>query len=332
MKELERPRTRKINAHTQIIWKSREFSKIMKIVEQVADSKSAVLITGETGTGKEIIAEAIHYHSSRCSKPFIKINCGAIPENLLEAELFGYEKGAFTGAITQKKGKIELANNGTLFLDEIGDLSLPLQVKLLHVLQRGEFERIGGTKTIKVDVRFIAATNLNLEEKVKEKKFREDLYYRLNVLNIHLPPLRDHREDIPYLVQHFIEKFSTQNNKKIEGIEKSVLRRMLKYDWRGNVRELENMVERAVIMSNSNILKSEHFPSLYQNLSEPNNTIVIKIGMNYEEIEKEVLIKTLEYFNFNKQKTARSLNIGQATLYRKLKKYFLNQNDYEKRN
>jgi DNA-binding NtrC family response regulator len=305
-----------------VLGESNEFKKVINLALNIANSKSTVLLSGETGTGKEIIASTIHNSSKRKSKPFLTLNCGAIPETLLEAELFGYEKGAFTGAANRKLGKIELANGGTLFLDEIGDLSLALQVKLLHVLQNGIFERLGGTKTIAVDVRFIAATNLDLKKMMEEKKFREDLYYRLNVIPIEIPPLRHRRKDIPHLVHHFIQKYNHLNDKHIRTVEPRVLKKMMVYSWKGNVRELENMVERAVVIAKGNILKVEHFPDLPIDMTKTEeNGLIIPLGSSLENIEKAVIFRTLELNNFNKENTAKTLQIGTATLYRKLKKY-----------
>lgn len=306
-----------------LIGVSPKFRQIHELIKQVAPSRSTVLITGETGTGKELVATAIHAWSNRQDKAFVKINCGAIPENLLEAELFGYEKGAFTGAYRQKKGKVEWADGGTLFLDEIGDLPLTMQVKLLRVLQNGEFERLGDTTVRKVDVRFVAATNVDLEERVAAGLFREDLYYRLNVIKIHLPPLRERLEDIPYLIQFFIEKFNEINNKKIQGIEPEVLRLMQQYPWKGNIRELENMVERAVVLCQEDILQPKHFPLLYPEKNASQKKITIDIGASLAEIERKILQQTLRYYQNDKQKTAMVLQIGLATLYRKIKEYRL---------
>ncbi|GAB4366307.1 MAG: sigma-54 dependent transcriptional regulator [Calditrichia bacterium] len=305
----------------QLVGNSSAFRHILELVKQIAPAQSTVLITGESGTGKELIANAIHYYSGRRDKPFVTINCGAIPENLMEAEIFGYEKGAFTGALKQKKGRIELAHEGTLFLDEIGDLPRPLQVKLLRVLQNGEFERLGGTATLSVNVRVIAATNTDLESQVKEGTFREDLYYRLNVISIHMPPLRERTEDIPLLVQHFIEKYNKRNNKNIEGIDPLVLEAMMQYPWKGNVRELENMIERAVVLSQEKILRPHHFPMINENLTGALTNMGMEIGMSLSEIEKKAIQKTLQYHNYDKNKTAATLQIGLATLYRKIKEY-----------
>ena len=307
----------------QLIGNSPSFREILNLIKQIARAQSTVLITGESGTGKEVVASAIHGSSLRHNKPFITINCGAIPENLIEAELFGYEKGAFTGAQKQKKGKIELAHEGTLFLDEIGDLPKAMQVKLLRVLQSGELEHLGGTVPIKVNVRIIAATNADLEKMVKEGSFRDDLFYRLNVISIHMPPLREREEDIFYLAQHFINKYNMLNEKNIEGLDQAVIEEMKYYPWKGNIRELENMIERAVVLSQDKILRIHHFPVL----SSPNNHLSdiykVEAGMSLAEIEKEAIKKTLKYYRNDKNKTAMSLQIGLATLYRKMKEYGL---------
>jgi DNA-binding NtrC family response regulator len=232
-----------------IVGQSSAMQEVFRLVERVANSRASVLIRGESGTGKELIARAIHYNSSRAQKPFVPVACVALSEQLLESELFGHEKGAFTGAISQKPGRFEMAHMGTLFLDEIGDIPGQVQMKLLRVIQEREFERVGGLKTIKVDVRLITATNQDLEKAVKEGKFREDLYYRLQVVQIYLPPLRDRMEDVPLLVEHFIEKYSKENGKSIKYASPEALEAMMKYKWPGNVRELENAVERAVVLA-----------------------------------------------------------------------------------
>jgi transcriptional regulator with PAS, ATPase and Fis domain len=298
---------------------------VLEIIKQVAPAQSTILISGDSGTGKEVVADTIHYLSPRRSKAMIKINCGAIPENLIEAELFGYEKGAFTGAHKQKKGKIELAHHGTLFLDEISELPRPMQVKLLRVLQNGELEHLGGTTTINVDVRIIAATNADLEKLVKEGQFREDLFYRLNVISIHLPTLQEREEDIIALTQHFINKFNKINHKAIESIDPAVIRAMKDYRWKGNIRELENMVERAVVLSTDKILKLHHFPQLRNIQNDQNAQLKLDAGASLAEIEKQAIKRTLRFYQYDKNKTAMSLQIGLATLYRKMKEYGLDQ-------
>jgi DNA-binding NtrC family response regulator len=232
-----------------IVGASGKMQDVYKIVERVADSRATVLLRGESGTGKELVARALHYNSPRASKPFVAVSCAALPETLLESELFGYEKNAFTGAVAAKPGRFEMANQGTLFLDEIGDIPPATQIKLLRVLQEWEFERIGGTKTIKVDVRLITATNKDLEKAVAEEKFRQDLYYRLNIISLFLPPLRERPEDIPLLVEHFLEKYNAQNARKIKKVDPETWALLQAYTWPGNVRELENAVERAIVLS-----------------------------------------------------------------------------------
>jgi len=233
----------------EIVGSSGKMHDVYKVIERVANSNATILVRGESGTGKELVARAIHYNSSRAAKPFIAVSCAALPETLLESELFGHEKGAFTGAVGQKAGRFELANQGTLFLDEIAEVSLSMQVKLLRVLQERKFERIGGTKTLSMDVRMIAATNRNLEEAVAMSEFREDLYYRLQVIQVFLPPLRDRREDIPPLVEHFVEKFNTENGRNIKFASPECMDLLMKYDWPGNIRELENAIERGVVLA-----------------------------------------------------------------------------------
>jgi len=249
-----------------IIGSSSKMQEVFKIVERVANSNATVLIRGESGTGKELIARAIHYNSPRAARPFIAVSCAALPETLLESELFGYEKGAFTGAVGQKAGRFELAHQGTLFLDEVPEISPPVQVKLLRVLQEREFERVGGTKTIKVDVRLIAATNRDLEQLVAEGHFRPDLYYRLQVIQVFLPPLRERTEDIPLLVQHFIEKYNKENGKFVKGVTDETMELLMKYRWPGNVRELENVIERGVVLADANedLITPDLLPSMLQ--------------------------------------------------------------------
>jgi DNA-binding NtrC family response regulator len=307
----------------KLVGMNANFRKMLEVMKQIAPSRSTVLITGETGTGKEVAAEYIHAYSPRSGKPLIKINCGAIPETLLEAELFGHEKGAFTGAIRQRKGKIEAAEGGTLFLDEVGELTQPMQVKLLRVLQNNEFERLGSTTTLKADVRFIAATNVDLEERVSQGKFREDLYYRLNVIKIEIPALTDRMDDIPFLVQYFIEKYNQLNSKNIQGITPEVLKAMIAYSWKGNIRELENMIERAVVLSQEDMLQLYHFPVLEAGLDGTGSNLNFEIGMSLAEVEKTYIERALYYYDDDKQKVAKTLQIGLATLYRKIKEYNL---------
>ena len=306
---------------SNIIGKSPKLLSILDVVKQVAPTKATVLITGESGTGKELIANAIHYNSPRAKGPFIKVNCAALPETLLESELFGHEKGAFTGAYQTRIGRFEAADGGTLFLDEIGTLGAAVQVKLLRVLQEREFERVGGTKTIKVDVRLITATNTDLSTAVKEGRFREDLFWRINVVRINMPPLRERREDIPLLVHHFIKKFAAENNRPVKGISEEALQLLLHYDFPGNVRELENIIESAVVLCRGDTITPELLPEGVRSSAENSETLTIPLGLPFEEIERRVIEATLTYAGGNKTKTARILKIGKRTLFRKLKKY-----------
>jgi len=303
----------------KLIGTSPLFQKVMDQIQQVAPTRSTVLIIGESGTGKELIAEAIHSLSPRIGKPLVKVNCGALAESLLESELFGHEKGAFTGASFQRKGRFEMAHQGTLFLDEIGEMSLSMQVKLLRVLETGEFERVGGDKTIKVDVRVIAATNRNLDELVNAGNFRQDLYYRLNVFTIEVPPLRERVEDIPLLAQYFLQHFARENNKDIKGFTPEVEKLLVSYHWPGNVRELRNVMERAVILARGPYVKLTELPTKLRLTQTPPDLILMPIGSSIEEIEREAIRKTLLYTKGDKVSAARILGIGLATLYRKLK-------------
>lgn len=300
-----------------IVGRSPQMLKVYKTIARVADSKSTVLITGESGTGKELVARAIHYNSPRAAKPFVAVDCSSLAENLLESELFGHVRGAFTGAITNKRGLFEEANNGTCFLDEVGDISLSMQAKLLRVLQEHEIKRVGGTETIKIDVRIIAATNKNLEELVAEKKFREDLFYRLNVVTIHLPPLRERPEDIPLLVDHFLRKFASENNKPIPQISPKALDILMRYNWPGNVRELENVIERAVTLSQRPLILPEDLPRRLQ--TEPTSPLLtyhLPSQIPLSELEKLYIKKVLEETGGNKKKAAEILGIDRRTLYR----------------
>ncbi len=314
----------------RLIGRSKKMLQIYELVQQVAPTKASVLITGETGTGKEEIAEAIHKLSQRTGK-IIKVNCAALTETLLESELFGHEKGAFTGAIKTKLGRFELADGGTIFLDEIGEVSQNIQVKLLRVLQTKQFERVGGEQPITVDVRIIAATNKDLLEKIKEGSFREDLYFRLNVIHIVMPPLRERSEDIPLLVKYFIDRFSKEHQRQIEGITPKALKFLMAYSWPGNVRELMNVIENMVILTKENILDTQHIPSnIFQEVTkradfiindEPEEDLLkIKAGIPLEEVEKTYLLYLLEKYK-NKAKVAQITQIGRKTLYNKLEKW-----------
>jgi len=302
-----------------IIGRSAPMERLLETVGQVSLAEATVLITGESGTGKELIAGAIHFNSPRKDKSFVKINCAAITETLLESELFGHEKGSFTGADRRKEGKFRYADGGSLFLDEVSEMSVAMQVKLLRVLQEREFTRVGGNEVIKVDVRIIAATNKNLLEEIDTGRFRDDLFYRLNVINLNVPPLRERKEDIPLLTHHFLTMFSEKNNKQIQGFTPQAMDRMLKYEWPGNIRELMNVVERAVVLSRSQYLDEHNLslvekPELYSKEVVPGNT---SLG----EVEKATVLKTLEATGGNKSEAARRLGITRRTLHQKLRKY-----------
>lgn len=301
--------------------------KVCSLIEKVADTDSTILILGESGTGKELVARTIHFNSQRRNKPLIPINCGAIPENLLESELFGHEKGAFTGAGSLRIGRFELADEGTIFLDEIGEMSPTLQVKLLRILQQKEFERVGGTKTIKVDVRIIAATNIDLEKAVTENRFREDLYYRLNVIPIVVPPLRERTDDIPILIEHFLRHFNKTKKKRIEGFTREVMDLLISYKWQGNIRELENLIERVVILKGEGIVTIEDLPEKIKTSVERHGMSPFRIpesGINLndvvEEFENNLIIQALEKAHGVRNKAAQLLSLNRTTLVEKLKK------------
>lgn len=301
----------------EVIAESPQMMQILSLLEQVIPIKSNILIRGESGTGKGLIAEVIHCNSPRKDKPFMSINCSAIPEHLLESELFGYKKGAFTGASSDKTGLIVMADGGTLFLDEIGDMPLTLQAKLLKVIETGEVLPLGDTRTRKVDIRIIAATHQDLEKLIKEGHFREDLYYRLNVIEIVIPPLRERKEDIPLLVEHFIRKFSRENNKEIQGISKDAMDAIMNYSWPGNVRELANAIERAVVFAKGPLITLNELPQKIQSGPEITGGS-LKDTLNY--FEKKIILDRLQQFNWQKEQVAKSLGIDLATLYRKMKK------------
>jgi len=308
-----------------IISHSRAMEEALNLVGRVAPSQATVLILGESGTGKELIARAIHYASPRANKPFIKVNCAALPENLLESELFGHEKGAFTGAVARRIGRFEQADQGSIFLDEIGDLSPSLQMKLLRVLQEKEFERLGSNQTIKSDVRVIAATNRNLEEAIKKGNFREDLYYRLNVVTISLSPLRDRKEDIPPLMEHFLKKYSQANKKKVAAIAKEARDLLLRHDYPGNVRELENIIERAVVLCRGEVLTIQDLPLNLRDVKIAASLERDKGGRSLpealEEIERQEIAKALEKSSGVQTKAAEELGISERVLRYKIKKY-----------
>lgn len=310
-----------------IVARSPKMLDIFDTIRKISEYKTTVLITGESGSGKELIAQAIHFNSPRSNKPFVAINCSAIPETLLESELFGYLKGAFTGANKDKKGLFEEASGGTLFLDEVGDLPVPLQVKLLRAIQEEEIRRVGSSTTVKVDVRLITATLKNLGEEIKKGTFREDLYYRLNVLPIHLPPLRERKEDIPLLAEHFINRFNTEMKKNVETISPECLQALGDYSWPGNVRELENMVERALVLENSKVLSLESLPDVIRNqevnpaIKAAANELSIKKMMAI--MEQELIKKALEKTNGNRTWAAKLLEISHRALLYKIKRYGL---------
>lgn len=301
----------------EMIGKSQELSKVRNLILKAAPTRANVLITGESGVGKELVAKAIHNDSPRKEKPFIIVHCAALSESLLESELFGFEKGAFTGAEAQHKGRFELADGGTIFLDEIGEINQTTQIKLLRVLQEKKFERVGGEQTLEVDVRVVAATNKKLEDEVKEGRFREDLYYRLNVVRIEMPPLRERKDDIPLLMHSFLREFNVENEKNIKGFDNKAKAAMIKYNWPGNIRELRNCVESAVVMCSSDEIKLEDLPSSIQEKTSEAN-IIIPLGITMEEAEMIIIQETLAANNGNKSKTADVLGIGRKTLHRKL--------------
>lgn len=308
-----------------MVGKSKTIQEIFEHVATVAQSRSTVLIQGQSGTGKELIARAIHYNSPRVSGPFIKLNCAALPQDLIESELFGHEKGSFTGAVKQNKGRFELADGGTLLLDEISEIEPPLQAKLLRVLQEREFERIGSGTSIKVDVRVVATTNRNLAKEIEAGNFREDLYYRLNVIPIKIPTLNERKEDIPDLVTHFIDKYNKENEKTIQGLTDQALEALMKYNWPGNIRELENYIERAIVICQEDHISETHLPlDILSN--ESRNTQSgdsIQVGTTVREMEKQLILKTLEAHSGNRTTAADILGISARTLRNKLHEYGL---------
>jgi DNA-binding NtrC family response regulator len=301
-----------------IIGKSEKMVKVFELIHHIAPYDSSVLIIGESGTGKELIANAIHYHSPRATMPFIKVSCASLSEGIIESELFGHEKGAFTGAITSRKGRFELAHNGTLFLDEVEDIPPSTQIKLLRVLQEGEFERVGGNRTIKINIRIIAASNRDLQEVVRNGNFREDLYYRLNVVNIRLPLLKDRREDIPFLVNFFIEKYNKRYHMTVKGISQRAMNLFNDYQWTGNVRELENTIESILVINSPEVIDIQHLPQEIRDFKESPEVISVKIGTPLEEVEREILIQTLRATRGNKRRAAQLLGINVRTIHRKM--------------
>jgi two-component system NtrC family response regulator len=310
-----------------VIADSQKMQEVVNTAGRVAGSKATVLIRGESGTGKEVIAKAIHYSSPRKNKPFIAINCAALNENLLESELFGHEKGAFTGAEKQKQGRFELADEGTLFLDEIGDLPLPTQIKLLRFLQESQFERVGGTQTINVDVRVIAATNRNIEQLISDKKFREDLYYRINVVSIFIPALRDRKQDIPPLIDYFISKYISDTNKEKIEFSKEAMNLILRYDYPGNVRELENIIHNCLVLSRNEIITSSDLPISIKNLSADSaffkTSDDITLPAQVEKLEKSLVLEALNNTGGNQLKASKLLGISERNLRYRLEKWGL---------
>lgn len=307
--------------YSRLVGKSESMLKIFEMIEIVAETDSTVLITGNSGTGKELVARAIHQNSRRKNKPFVAINCGAISENLVESELFGHKRGSFTGAVSDKEGFLKAADGGTLFLDEISEMPLQLQVKLLRVIQEKELTPVGTTYSLPIDVRFLASTNRNLMQEIGDGKFREDLYYRLNVIEIYLPSLKNRKDDIPYLADHFVNKYRTEMNKNIKGLDSSATKALMNYEWRGEVRELENIIERAVIFCKKDFISANDLPNYVQtNIQE--FQLPEKAGSLEEfvrKIERDFILKALETNGFDKEKSAKALNLGLSTLYRKIK-------------
>jgi DNA-binding NtrC family response regulator len=316
-----------------IVGGSKGMQEVFEIVRTVVDSDVTVLIMGESGTGKEMIAEAIHYNSERRANPFLKVNCAAIPETLMESELFGYERGAFTGATKRKLGKFEVASGGTLLLDEIGDMSLSTQSKLLRVLQEQEFERVGGVSPIRVDVRIIASTNRDLARAVRQGRFREDLFFRINVLPIHVPPLRERREDVPLLAEHFLDLFQARYHKRIERISEEAMDLLVNHGWPGNVRELENALQRAVLLSSDSIIREWNLPPEIQGREEKGlpdafhfddgQSLSEKLETLVSHVEKRLIVDALDQVRGKREEAARLLNLSLKTLYNKMKKYGL---------
>ena len=319
--ELERKRQFK-----SIIGNSRNIREVFDTMNKAAPTKASILITGESGVGKELVADAIHELSPRKDKPLVKVHCAALSPSLLESELFGHEKGAFTGAVSQRRGRFELASGGTLFLDEIGEIDQNIQIKLLRVLQEKKFERVGGEQTVETDVRIVAATNKDLKTETEKGNFREDLYFRLNVVNINVPPLRDRKDDIPLLAAAFLKEFAEENGKKIEGINDKARSRLYAYEWPGNIRELRNCMESAVVMCQSNVISVGDLPPILRD-ADDDGWINIRLGVNMAECEKVIIRDTLAYCKGNKSKAAETLEIGRKTLLRKISEYGLGSSE-----
>ncbi len=309
--------------YSQIIGRSEKLLTMLEMIDQLAPTDVTILIEGESGTGKELVAHAIHQKSGRGQKPFISVNCGALPRELIGSELFGHEKGAFTGASQQKQGRFELADRGTLFLDEIAEMNLEVQVTLLRILEEGRFRRVGGTREVKVNVRVIAATNKSLKEQVKGGRFREDLFYRLNVVRMSLPPLRERQEDIEPLAQHFLDTFSAKYHKSNLKFASELSERLAHYQWPGNIRELKNCIERAVILTREPVIGLDLLPERLQRESDLPTRAGVSVGLSLAEMEREMISQTLEHTGGHRKRTAEILGISERDLYYKLKKYQL---------
>ncbi len=322
-RELQRVREREHadRRDSRIVGNSPAIQEVVAMIDQVAGSQATVLVTGESGTGKELVAERIHEQSDRAEQPFVRLHCAALADTLLESELFGHEEGAFTGATGQRTGRFEQADGGTLFLDEIGEIPPKTQVKLLRFLQQKEFERVGGNETISVDVRILAATNRDLERQVREGEFREDLYYRLNVIDIHIPPLRARRDDIPLLVHHFVTEYAQQNNTAIEEIDPEAMEALQEYEWPGNVRELENTIERAVVLANDRRIGLEHLPSDFGEAPFSRDSDIRIPGSTLEDIERHAILKTYESTGGSTSETADILGVSVRKIQYKIKEY-----------
>lgn len=311
-----------------IIGRSGPMQEVFDMIGQVAESDATVLIRGESGVGKELVAHAIHYNSLRSAKPFIKVNCAALPDSVIESELFGHEEGAFTGAVNQRKGRFELAHGGTIFLDEIGDLSATTQIRLLRVLQEREFERVGGTHTVETDVRVITATNRDLERLMAEGIFRQDLYYRLNVFPIHIPPLRERRTDILELANFFIEKYGKANHKDVRRISTPAIDMLTRYHWPGNVRELENVIERAVLLTQDDVVHGHHLPPTLQTAEASNTVSTSKLEESLNNLEREMIVEALKVSRGNKAKAAKALGITERIMGLRVKKHGIDYRNY----
>lgn len=311
---------KKKSSFSSIIGKSTKVQRLLETIQQIAPSHASVLISGESGVGKELVADAIVSYSDRRDKPFVKVHCAALNANLLESELFGHVKGAFTGAVSDKKGRFELADGGTIFLDEIGEIDSSTQIKLLRVLQEREFEKVGGERTIRTDVRVIAATNRSLEEEIRKGNFREDLYYRLNVVRLEVPPLRERKEDVYLLATEFLNSFSKENNKKIEGFSNDVRTALGNYDWPGNIRELRNCIESAVVMCRTSVIELADLPVTVSK-ARKGNSLEIELGTTMEEAEKQIILGTVNFCQGNKSRAAEVLGLGRKTIIRKMQEY-----------